>query len=80
MVAGEPNDVRVKKVEGQWVVSIVEDGMLTPHIFDTKTSAERFAELRHRRLGLPDRPPVDDNAQKTARLIGDDQWMILRDR
>jgi hypothetical protein len=60
MVAGEPNDVRVKYVGGQWAVQVVESGEIAQHLFKTKALAESFAESERSRLGLPGKPPIDD--------------------
>jgi hypothetical protein len=59
MVTGEPNDVRVKYVDGEWSVQIVENGAVARGVFKTKESAENFAEGQRLRLGLPGKPPVD---------------------
>ncbi len=44
MVVGEPNDVRVKRARGGWVVHIVEDGKLAVLQFKTQSPAESFAD------------------------------------
>jgi hypothetical protein len=62
MVAGEPDDVRVKFVDGEWAVQIVEKGEAAQHLFKNKAIAEAFAEVERWRLGLPGKPPVDDIA------------------
>jgi hypothetical protein len=58
MVTGEPNDVRVKYVDGQWTVQIVENGAVARSVFKTNASAENFAEAQRLRLGLPGKPPI----------------------
>jgi hypothetical protein len=60
MVAGEPNDVCVKLVHGQWVVRLVEDGGVIVHLFETQSYAENFAEGQRVRLNLPGKPPIDE--------------------
>jgi hypothetical protein len=62
MVAGEPNDVRVRAVDGEWVVQVVENGELTTHPFKTQRHAENFAEGQRWRLGMPGKPPLNDVA------------------
>lgn len=61
MVAGEPNDVRVKRCGGGWVVHVVEDGKLTVHRFKTQCPAENFADGQRARLGLASRPPIGEH-------------------
>lgn len=58
MVAGEPNDVRLKNVDRKWIVQVVEDGKLTPHLFTSQAVAESYAEFQRVRLGLPGKPPI----------------------
>ncbi|UVC15348.1 hypothetical protein [Mesorhizobium onobrychidis] len=58
MVAGEPNDVRLKNVDGQWIVQVLEDGKATPYLFNAQTVAESYAEFQRIRLGLPGKPPI----------------------
>ncbi|MET3582737.1 hypothetical protein ABID19_005799 [Mesorhizobium robiniae] len=60
MVAGEPNDVRVKRAGGGWVVHIVEDGKLTVLRFKTQSPAENSADDQRARLGLASKPPIDE--------------------
>ncbi|TIN02659.1 MAG: hypothetical protein E5Y34_06810 [Mesorhizobium sp.] len=60
MVAGEPNDVRVKRAGGGWVVHIVEDGKLTVLRFKTQYPAENFADDQRARLGLASKPPIEE--------------------
>ncbi len=60
MVAGEPNDVRVKRAGGGWAVHIVQDGKLTVLRFKTQFPAEQFADDQRARLGLASRPPIDE--------------------
>ena len=61
MVAGEPNDVRVERVDRrQWAVLVAENGTVTQHLFEAKAVAEEFADGERTRLGLPARPPVED--------------------
>ena len=57
MVSGEPDSVRVKAINGQWMVRIVESGRLTQQLFDIHAEAEGFAEDERLRLGLPGEPP-----------------------
>lgn len=58
MVTGEPNDVRLKNVDDQWIVQVVEDGKLTRHLFNVQAVAESYAEFQRNRLGLPGKPPT----------------------
>ncbi|MEV8645358.1 hypothetical protein AB0V79_27265 [Mesorhizobium ciceri] len=58
MIAGEPNDVRLKNVNGQWIVQIVENGKVTRRLFNAQDLAESYAELQRMRLGLPGNPPI----------------------
>lgn len=58
MVAGEPNDVRLKNVDGEWIVQIVENGKVTRHSFKTQVGAEGYAEFQRIKLGLPGKPPI----------------------
>ncbi|TPK04968.1 hypothetical protein FJ872_26750 [Mesorhizobium sp. B2-5-9] len=60
MVAGEPNDVRVKSAGTEWIVRVVERGTAIVHLFKVQTSAEIFADVERSRLGLPAQPPVDN--------------------
>ncbi|UVK48542.1 hypothetical protein BPNPMPFG_007931 (plasmid) [Mesorhizobium sp. AR07] len=60
MVVGEPNDVRVKRAGGGWVVHIVEDGKLTVLRFKTQSPAENVADDQRARLGLAGKPPIDE--------------------
>lgn len=62
MVAGEPDDVRLKNVNGQWIVQVVENGKVTRRLFNAQDLAESYAELHRMRLGLPGKPPIcEDN-------------------
>ncbi|WP_200950974.1 hypothetical protein [Mesorhizobium sp. Root695] len=58
MVAGEPNDVRLKNVDGRWIVQVVENGRVTRHSFNAQAVAESYAEFQRVRLGLPRKPPI----------------------
>jgi hypothetical protein len=58
MVAGEPNDVRLKNVDSQWIVQVVENGKVTPHLFNAQAVAESYAEFQRLRLGLAGKPPI----------------------
>ncbi|MER9456367.1 hypothetical protein [Mesorhizobium sp. M0478] len=61
MVAGEPNDVRVERVDRrQWAVLVAENGTVTQHLFMAQEAAEEFADDERTRLGLPARPPAAD--------------------
>lgn len=60
MVIGEPDDVRVERIDRRWAVLVTEQGKLTRHPFDTQAEAEAFADEQRTRLGLPAKPPVDD--------------------
>ncbi|MDX8517342.1 hypothetical protein [Mesorhizobium dulcispinae] len=60
MVAGEPDSVRVKGINGQWIVRVVEGGRLTQQVFDIHAEAEAFAEEERHRLGLPGEPPAEE--------------------
>ena len=67
MVAGEPDSVRVRAINGQWIVSVVEDGRLTQQLFDIHVEAEAFAEDERHRLGLPGEPPTEGPAEARRR-------------
>ncbi|RWG28799.1 MAG: hypothetical protein EOQ59_25995 [Mesorhizobium sp.] len=56
MVAGEPDSVRVKFINGQWLVRVVEGGRLAHQLFNIHAEAEAFAEEERHRLGLPAEP------------------------
>ncbi|WP_185970237.1 MULTISPECIES: hypothetical protein [unclassified Mesorhizobium] len=58
MVAGEPNDVRLRNVRGQRIVQVIEDGKVTRHLFNSQAVAESYAEFQRIRLGLPGKPPI----------------------
>jgi len=60
MVTGEPNDVRVERVERQWAVLVAQDGKVTQRLFADQVMAEDFADRERTRLGLPARPPAED--------------------
>ncbi|MER9433122.1 hypothetical protein [Mesorhizobium sp. M0408] len=60
MVAGEPNDVRLKNIDGQWIVQVVENGKVTRHLFNAQAVAESYAEFQRIRLGLPGKPPIGE--------------------
>jgi len=60
MVSGEPDSVRVKAINGQWIVRIVEGGRLAQQVFDIHAQAESFAEEERLRLGLPGEPPTEE--------------------
>ncbi|MER9006105.1 MULTISPECIES: hypothetical protein [unclassified Mesorhizobium] len=61
MVAGEPNDVRVERVDRrQWAVLVAENGTVTQHLFMAQEAAEESADGERTRLGLPARPPAAD--------------------
>lgn len=63
MVAGEPDGVRVRAINGQWIVRVVEGGRLTQQLFDIHAEAEAFAEAERLRLGLPGEPPAAEPEQ-----------------
>ncbi|TPN76048.1 hypothetical protein FJ987_14490 [Mesorhizobium sp. CU2] len=67
MVSGEPDSVRVKAINGQWIVRIVEGGRLTQQVFDIHAEAESFAEEERLRLGLPGEPPAAEPAEMRRR-------------
>ncbi|WP_112101375.1 hypothetical protein [Mesorhizobium hawassense] len=67
MVTGEPDSVRVKAINGQWIVRIVDGGRLTQQVFDINAQAETFAEEERLRLGLPGEPPAEGPAGPTRR-------------
>jgi hypothetical protein len=60
MVTSEPDSVRVKAVNGQWIVRVVDGGRLTQQVFDIHAQAEIFAEEERLRLGLPGEPPAEE--------------------
>jgi len=70
MVSGEPDSVRVKAINGQWIVRIVEGGRLTQQVFDIHAEAESFAEEERLRLGLPGEPPTAEPAEMRRRGRG----------
>ncbi|WP_292036086.1 hypothetical protein [Mesorhizobium sp.] len=67
MVTGEPDSVRVKFINGQWLVRIVEGGRLTQRLFDIHAEAEAFAEEERHRLGLPGEPPTAEPVETRRR-------------
>ncbi|WP_320220437.1 hypothetical protein [Mesorhizobium captivum] len=67
MVAGEPDSVRVKFINAQWLVRVVEGGRLTHQLFDIHAEAEAFAEEERHRLGLPGEPPAAEPVQAKRR-------------
>ncbi|AZO31140.1 MULTISPECIES: hypothetical protein [unclassified Mesorhizobium] len=67
MVAGEPDSVRVKFINGQWLVRAVEGGRLTHQLFDIHAEAEAFAEEERHRLGLPGEPPASEPVETRRR-------------
>ncbi|MBZ9761463.1 hypothetical protein LB553_11330 [Mesorhizobium sp. CA8] len=60
MVTSEPDSVRVKAINGQWIVRVVDGGRLTQQVFDVQAQAEIFAEEERLRLGLPGEPPAGE--------------------
>ncbi|MBZ9661980.1 hypothetical protein LB523_23310 [Mesorhizobium sp. ESP-6-4] len=60
MVTSEPDSVRVKTVNGQWIVRVVDGGRLKQQVFDIHAQAEIFAEEERLRLGLPGEPPAEE--------------------
>lgn len=58
VVAGEPNDVRLKNVDSQWIVQVVENGKITRRLFDVQAAADSYPERQRIWLGLPGRPPI----------------------
>ncbi|WP_206073822.1 hypothetical protein [Mesorhizobium sophorae] len=68
MVAGEPNDVRLKLIKDQWIVQVVENGKVTGHLFHAQDLAESYAELQRMRLGLPVKPPIWEVDERRERL------------
>lgn len=59
MVADEPNDVPVERVDRrQWAVLVAET--VTQRLFEAQEAAEDFADGERTRLGLPARPPAAD--------------------
>ena len=62
MITSEPDSVRVKTVNGQWIVRVVDGGRLTQQVFDIHEQAESFAEEERLRLGLPGEPPAQESA------------------
>ncbi|MER9207115.1 hypothetical protein [Mesorhizobium sp. M0771] len=65
MVAGEPNDVRVERVDRrQWAVLVAENGTVTQHLFMAQEAAESlptasgqgsaFPPGRRRRIRWPE--------------------------
>ncbi|MEW6629640.1 MAG: hypothetical protein AB1440_02105 [Pseudomonadota bacterium] len=67
MVAGEPDSVRVKGINGQWMVRVVDSGRLMQQLFDIHAEAEAFAEDERHRLGLPGEPPAAEPAEARRR-------------
>ncbi|SFO68062.1 hypothetical protein SAMN03159463_02661 [Mesorhizobium sp. NFR06] len=62
MVTSEPDSVRVKAINDQWIVRVVDGGRLTQQVFDIHAQAETFAEEERLRLGLPGEPPAEEPA------------------
>ncbi|CDX40983.1 hypothetical protein P9273_24225 [Mesorhizobium sp. WSM4935] len=60
MVTSEPDSVRVKPVNDQWIVRVVDGGRLRQKVFDVHAQAETFAEEERLRLGLPGEPPTEE--------------------
>ncbi|WFP61811.1 MULTISPECIES: hypothetical protein [unclassified Mesorhizobium] len=67
MVAGEPDSVRVKFINAQWLVRVVDGGRLTHQLFDIHAEAEAFAEEERHRLGLPGEPPAEEPVETRRR-------------
>lgn len=67
MVAGEPDSVRVKFINGQWLVRVVEGGRLVHQLFNIHAEAEAFAEEERHRLGLPGEPPAAEPVEPKRR-------------
>ncbi|TGQ51886.1 hypothetical protein EN836_22200 [Mesorhizobium sp. M1C.F.Ca.ET.193.01.1.1] len=67
MVAGEPESVSVKFINGQWLVRVVEGDELTHRLFDIHAEAEAFAEEERHRLGLPGEPPTEEPIETRRR-------------
>ena len=67
MVTSEPDSVRVKAINGQWIVRVVDGGRLAQHLFDIHAQAESFAEEERLRLGLPGEPPAEELAAPLLR-------------
>jgi len=67
MVAGEPDSIRVKFINGQWLVRVVEGGRLAHQLFDIHAEAEAFAEEERHRLGLPGEPPAEEPVETRRR-------------
>ena len=65
MVATEPDNVRVKSINGQWVVRVVDGGTITRQLFSVHAEAEAFAEEERLRLRLPGEPPAEEPAGTT---------------
>jgi hypothetical protein len=62
MAAGEPNDVRVERIERRrWAVLVAENGKVTKRLFEAQEAAEDFADGERTRLRLPARPPAEDS-------------------
>ncbi|MFD1983363.1 hypothetical protein ACFSOZ_11860 [Mesorhizobium newzealandense] len=81
MVAGEPNDVRLKNVDGQWIVQVVENGKVTLHLFNAQDLAESYAELQRMRLGLPGKPPIcrENTVDERPKRLRETQDFIIHD-
>ncbi|CDX27092.1 conserved hypothetical protein [Mesorhizobium sp. ORS 3359] len=62
MITSEPDSVRVRAVNGQWIVRVVDGGRLTQQVFDIHEQVESFAEEERLRLGLPGEPPAEEPA------------------
>ena len=67
MVTDEPDSVRVKAINGQWIVRVVDGGRLTQQLFDIHLQAESFAEEERLRLGLPGEPPAEEPVETFLR-------------
>ncbi|WP_095204562.1 hypothetical protein [Mesorhizobium carmichaelinearum] len=81
MVAGEPNDVRLKNVDGQWIVQVVENGKVTLRLFNAQDLAQSYAELQRMRLGLPGKPPIwgENTVDERPKRLREIQDFILHD-
>ena len=67
MATNEPDSVRVKAINGQWIVRIVDGGRLMQQLFDVHAEAEAFAEEERLRLGQPGEPPSEEPVEPMRR-------------
>ncbi|WP_189521641.1 MULTISPECIES: hypothetical protein [unclassified Mesorhizobium] len=65
--------MRLKNVDGQWIVQVIENGKVTRHSFKSRAVAESYAEFQRVRLDLPGKPPIWEEK------LGDERPKRLRE-